>query len=167
MFADLLVSRQSGEHAHKGHGGGEFPLATTLGKGLKGLQTRDLQRLIILPAFWQISAQLLATLMKIFKLLTILLRTDEWNLLHLRVGDRNTEAVTETAHMLQPHLLLGVGCILPLTSLAHSIPLDRLGQDHRRLSLVCLSSTVGRINFAGIMTTTLQLPDILICHIRY
>ena len=55
--------------------------------------------------------------------------------------------------------------ILTFTGNPHSVTLDGLGQDHRRLPLVVHRRRIGRIDFQRVVAAAVEPPDILIRHI--
>ena len=62
-------------------------------------------------------------------------------------------------------LLLLVGRILTLANPTHAIPLDRLGQNDRRLAPMVGGAVESGIDLVRVMTTAIQAPDIGVCHL--
>ena len=56
--------------------------------------------------------------------------------------------------------------IRSLSRSAHSKALDRLHQQHSRLTLVIHRRMIGSVHLEKVMTTPLQFPDLVVGHIR-
>ena len=85
--------------------------------------------------------------------------------LDLLVGDIEVEAVAEGEQRLGVHLLLLVGDVLALAGLAHSVALDRLGQDHCRLAGVLGCGLVGGMDLLRVVAAAVEGPDLVVAHV--
>ena len=147
MFADLFVSRQSRQDAHKRHCCRRFAFARAVDLSLEGFQRWHGQRLRLGASLRQETAKRLAPLVKVFKFFAVGGRLVERYVVEILVRHRNVKAVAELANRIHIHFLLLMRGVLPFTGRAHAIAFDGFRQNNRRLTLVLRRRVVGRVNF--------------------
>ena len=82
--------------------------------------------------------------------------------LELLVGDRDAQRVAELLEVLEGHLLHLVRRVAASEMGPEPVALDRLGEDHRRLTGVRDRSLVGRVDLVVVVAAALQVPPDLV-----
>src|SRR5215216_2233473 len=155
-LADLLVAQQGVEDPHERHRGRDLPVP---GSGQLGAERRQLghgQRGRPLAADRQVAAKGPAPLVQVTCLRSVVGGSLVGVVEQLVVRDRQAEAVPEHPQGGLGHLLLLVGDVLALAGLAHTVALDRLGQDHGRLAGVVHRRLVGRVDLDRVVAARLR-----------
>ena len=165
-FADLLVFKQRRQHPHKGHGGGNFAIATAFEYGIKGIQFRQVQLTVkAYLAARHKAVQRLAAGLEVFHLFGVFTGVVVRDVSQFVVADRNVETVTEVLDGFHVHFLDLVGNVFAFTGVTHAITFNGFGQDHGRTTLGIHRAVIGGVNLVRVMATTVQAPDVVIRHI--
>ena len=83
-------------------------------------------------------------------------------LVEFRVGDGDVQAIAELLEVLDGQLLHLMGGVAGLEVRAEGPALDRLGEDHGRLTLHLGGGFVGGVHLSVIVATALQRPDLIV-----
>ena len=166
-LADLLVLDQRAHHAHKRHGGGNFPVAAAFQEVGKDIQPGQGQRLAgLLATHRHITAQLVALLFHEAHFRRVGVRPIIGHVLELFVGERHIEAITEFLETFQIQLLHLVSLVDRFTGTG-GVPFYGLGQNHRGPTGVVHRRMVGRVYLERIMPTTIEAVHFIVGHMLH
>ena len=115
----------------------------------------------------QITTQGFSTLVKVLHLRRVVSWSVKRQFGQFAVGNGNVEAVTEGFDVLVSELLGLVHGVFAFTGAAHAKTFHGFDQQHGGLSLVLHSSGVCGIHLLWIMTTTAQVPNIIVAHLGH
>ena len=87
------------------------------------------------------------------------------NVGQLAVGNRDVETVAKGLDVFVSQFFGLVNIVLALADLAHAKTFDGLDQQNSGLTLVLDRSVKGGIDFLCVVTTTAQVPDVVIAHL--
>ena len=110
----------------------------------------------------QITAQYLTTLPEINHFGSILRRLVERDFIQPVIWYRHTSPIPQCPDCPVVQFLDLMGNVQRFTRIPHSITLDRLAKDNRRLSGMILRCLKRRIDFSGIMSATGQSPQLIV-----
>ncbi|EME17209.1 arginase/agmatinase/formimionoglutamate hydrolase, arginase family protein [Rhodococcus triatomae BKS 15-14] len=168
-LADLLVPQQFLDDADQRHRGRDLLLARSLADGVERGDVRHRQWRCVGVPRRQEPAECLAAVEHVPDLrgvgTGVVVRRQVRVLLQLRVGDRDPLQVTERLEVVEGELLHLVGGVAALEVLAEGVALDGVRQDHRRLALVRHRGGVGGVDLAVVVTTALEVPDLLVAEV--
>src|SRR5690606_8078010 len=160
-LAQILVLDQLGQDAAERHGGGDFAIAGAIEHGFQGFQRWRRNAEALGATLRQMTTELFATLAQVAHFRAVFGRAVERQFFELRVVDRDIEAVAEALQALDIDLLGVVGDVLRLTGTG-AVALDRVRKDNGRLALVIDRTVVSRIHLVGVVSATVEVPDLLV-----
>ncbi len=159
---EFRVAQQVREQLHEHHGGGFFAVVAALEKlGQRGERRCGKRRTPADPRR-QVAAQRLTPGVQVFQLGAVGGGLVETQRGHVRVGQRQIEAVAEGQQRVALQLLLLVRAHLALAPVAHAVAFLGLGQDDGGLALVPHRRVIGGVNFDRIVPAALEPVDVLV-----
>ena len=161
-LTDRLVLGKRRQNTHKGHGGGNPPLAAALGLGAEGVDARHRQHLSGAAANRYKAAQFPAPLAHVAHLGAVLVGSVIGNAGQVLVADGNGEAIAKSLQGLDIQLLQGVRFVARLPRLAGAVTFHGHGQHHARALELLRGAGVGRVNLVGIVAAAVEVHDLFV-----
>ncbi len=161
--ADRVVARDGVENANEGHRRRDGAIAAALQLRVEHRQLRHDQRGRLAPPLRQ-AAQRANALLQVAHVLTVGGRLVEGNFLaaNRRVGDGQSEAVAESPHRFDFHLLGLMRDVLGLAGFAHAVTFDRFGQHDGRLAAMLEGRFICGVYFERIVPAALKRPNLVV-----
>ena len=163
VLAKGLILHQHAQNTVERHGGGDCTTVAAFQHSIKGGQLWNRQMHIrVTTTLRNKATQLLTTLTHINHFRAIRFWLVVRNTFKLIIFDRQVETITEVLQIVDRQFLNTVGHVGSFAGCAGAVALNSLGQNNGWCAFVVYSGVVCSVNLVWIVTTTVQLPDILI-----
>ena len=166
VLADVLVLDEVLDQAHQSHGGGNFELAGSLGKGLEGLRGKLRKLRLVIAALGNPTAQLLTQFLHVQQSRVIcrrhVVRRHVGIAFQLFIGDGKLQTIAQKLRVFHGELLHLVRRVTTSEVATQRIALNSVSQDNGRLTGVFGCSLVCGVHLSVVVAAALQRPNLIV-----